>query len=588
MKFSQLFIQTLKEAPKDAVLKSHQFLIRAGYIEQVGSGIYNFLPLGKKVLDKISTIIKEEMDKAGAQEVLLGFVTPAKLWKSSGRYDFYGDELLRFKDRKDNEFVLGPTHEEMITNLAKNFIKSYKQLPINLYQINTKFRDERRPRFGLMRGREFIMKDAYSFHAESSDLDKEFDNMEKAYKAIFKRLGLEIAIVEADSGAIGGSGSKEFMVLAPSGEDTIAMCKNCGYAANVETAKRQIPTSPLNIKYSSEEPKAKFARFHTPSIKDIESLSEFFKVDSFFILKAVVKKALRANGKNELVCFFVRGDDSAEEVKMLNTLNSNGGDFIEIADVELDSNEFAESGLCAGFVGAYNLEKVLDSKYIYFDNALKDASFLICGANEKDYHFVGFSTSMIQNAKYADIARIRQGDKCECGSTLTLSKGIEVGHIFKLGTKYSKAMEATFLDKDGRAQDFIMGCYGIGVSRLLPAILEQKADELGCVWSEETNVFELVIIISNIKDSAQFSYANEIYENLKKSGISVLLDERDLRFGAKIKDFELIGFGAALIVGKGLENGEIEFIKRDGLQKQILESCNATKQILKLLRGNDE
>ncbi|CUU40073.1 MULTISPECIES: proline--tRNA ligase [Helicobacter] len=586
MKFSQLFVNTLKESPKDAVLKSHQYLVRGGFIQQIGSGIYNFLPLGKKLLDKVRFIVKEEMDKSGAQEILMGFVTPAELWRESGRYEKYGRELLRFVDRKDNEFVLGPTHEEVITHIARSGVKSYKQLPIHLYQIHTKFRDELRPRFGLMRGREFIMKDGYSFHSSYEDLDREFDTMEETYKRILQRMGVDFKIVEADSGAIGGSGSKEFMVLAPCGEDTIVVCQNCDYGANIEASKRAQRTSPRaeEVQYDSNPPKAEFARFHTPDTKTIESVSVFFKVDRFYIMKAIVKKALKADGSADLAFFFVRGDDEAEEVKMLNAINKRANVYLELVDVSVE--EIEKAGLSAGFIGAYGLRHITQAEHIYFDESLRDAEHLICGANEKDYHFVGVDLSTFADLEYADLASTKEGDLCpKCGGRLHYTKGIEVGHIFKLGDKYSRAMNAQYLDENGKAQPFIMGCYGFGISRILPAILEQKSDELGCVWSKEVNIFEVVIIISNIKDSAQSEYARQIYEKLKQEGIDVLLDERDERFGAKMKDFELLGFNHALIVGKGLNEGKIEFIKREGLERQEMPSADKDVLVAQILES---
>lgn len=585
MLFSQLFLTTLKDAPKDAILKSHKYLVRGGFIQQMGSGIYNFLPLGKKLLDKVRHIVKEEMDSVGAQEVLMGFVTPAELWRESGRYEKYGDELLRFTDRKENEFVLGPTHEEVVTQMVKNSVKSYKQLPLHLYQIHTKFRDEMRPRFGLMRGREFIMKDGYSFHASSEDLDREFDVMEQTYKRILTRMGVTYKIVEADSGAIGGSGSKEFMVLAPCGEDTIVVCEHCDYGANIEVGKRAHRSAPRahEVCYDSNAPQGDFARFFTPNIKDMQALSDFFKVDRFYLIKAIVKKARHINGSAELVYFFVRGDDDGEETKMLNAINAHQACYIALEEASIE--DIGQAGLEAGFIGPYALRHITHAKHIYFDESLKDAQHLICGANEKDWHFVGVNLGEFEGLVYADLVQVKEGDLChKCGGKLYYTKGIEVGHIFKLGTKYSYALNAQFLDKNGKAQDFIMGCYGFGISRILPAILEQKSDELGCVWSKEVSVFDIVIIISNIKDKAQSEFAYRIYNELKAHGVDVLLDERDERFGVKMKDFELVGFNYALIVGKGLENGQLELIKREGLVKTELEAANVCERIIHLIK----
>ncbi|RAX53011.1 proline--tRNA ligase [Helicobacter sp. 16-1353] len=609
MRFSKLFAITSKEEPKDCVLKSHKYLIRGGFIKQIGSGIYNFLPLGKIILNKVIKIIKEEMDKSGANELSLGFVTPAELWIKSQRYDKYGKELLKFKDRKENPFVLGPTHEEAIVECVKGEVKSYKQLPLNLYQINLKFRDEIRPRFGLMRGREFLMKDAYSFHANKEDLDREFELMEATYKSIFRRLGVDFRVVEADSGAIGGSGSKEFMLLAPSGEDSIVICQKCEYAANIEIATRAFK------RVDSPAPKAEFAKFHTPNVSNIKDLSEFFKVDSYYLLKCVAKKAVFASGESAKLCgtsvdsnksadstdsaklgdstdsatitnnstheicfFFLRGCDELSHTKALNAI-PNAIDLID-----LDSSELEAIGLPAGFIGAYGLRNITNAKYIFFDRELEDSADLICGANERDYHFVGVDLSKFQGLEYRDLLEVKEGDLCpKCGGTLGLTKGIEIGHIFKLGDRYSRALEASFLDKDGKAKLFEMGCYGIGVSRILPAILEQKADESGAVWGDLAP-FEVDIVISNIKNEAEVEFANNLYENLKKCGIEVIIDDRDVRFGSKMADFELIGFKNAIIVGKALNNGKIELVRRKTLEKLQLDSNIPLQDLLELVR----
>ncbi|MDO7253588.1 proline--tRNA ligase [Helicobacter cappadocius] len=576
MLFSQMFIPTTKETPKDAVLKSHQFLIRAGYIHQIGSGIYNFLPLGKKVVEKISKVVRDEMNRSGAQEILMGFVTPAELWKSSGRYEKYGGELLRFKDRKENEFVLGPTHEESVTEIAKSYIKSYKQLPLNLYQIHTKFRDELRPRFGLMRGREFIMKDSYSFHASKEDLDREFSKMENVYRNIFRTLDLDFRVVQADSGAIGGSGSKEFMVLADSGEDTIVVCSKCDYASNIEAAKRS------KLVYEAIPPKAEFSKFHTPKINTIKKLVEFFKVDEFFTLKAVVKKAIfdsHTQKLDELVYFFLRGVDELETTKALNALNKNGANILELVDASTE--ELIECGLKPGFIGPYALKNITNANHVIFDIDLENAEDLICGANEEDYHFVGVDLSLFEGLVYEDIAKVKEGDKCPlCEGILEYKKGIEVGHIFKLGQRYSKPLNASFLDKDGKSAFFEMGCYGIGITRLLPAILEQKSDDKGCVWTSSSVPFDLSIIVSNTKDNHQLEYAHKIYEELKKSGLDILFDDRDIRFGSKMADFELIGSAYAIIVGKNFENGIVELVSRKDLKKQDLDCEKLTDEII--------
>lgn len=580
MLFSKMFIPTTKETPKDAVLRSHQFLIRGGYVHQIGSGIYNFLPLGKKVLEKVSKVVRDEMNRSGANEVMMGFVTPADIWKMSGRYEKYGNELLRFKDRKENEFVLGPTHEESVTEIIKSYVKSYKQLPINLYQIHTKFRDELRPRFGLMRGREFVMKDAYSFHSTQEDLDREFDKMEQVYRRIFERLGLNFRVVEADSGSIGGSGSKEFMVLAESGEDTIVVCSRCDYASNIEAAKRS------RLVYDGVAPKAEFTKFYTPKINTIKKLAEFFKVDEFFTLKAVVKKAIfdsKIGKSSELVYFFLRGVDELEPTKALRALNKNGANILELIDV--DAQELVKCDLKPGFIGPYALKNITGTNHIIFDIDLQEERDLICGANEEDYHFVGVDLSLFEGLVYEDIAKVRENDKCHCcEGVLEYKKGIEVGHIFKLGQNYSKALNASFLDKDGRATFFQMGCYGIGISRLLPAILEQKCDDKGCIWTAATTPFDVSIIVSNIKDNLQFDYADKIYQELRDKGLEVLFDDRDLRFGAKMADFELIGSTFGIIIGKSFENGKVELVNRENLQKQEVDCENLADILIKKLQ----
>ncbi len=554
MRFSKFYAPTTKEAPKDASLPSHIFLVRGGFVEQIGSGLYNFLPLVKMMLDKITKVVKEEMDAAGALEVSFSVVTSGELWKQSGRFNVFGKELLRFKDRKENDFVLSPTNEEAAVALVRGKVTSYKQLPLNIYQINTKFRDEARPRFGLLRGREFTMKDAYSFHANEVDMKREFDLMEATYSKIFTRLGLNFRAVEAVSGAIGGSGSKEFMVLASNGEDDILCCDSCKYAANVEAAKRAKKTS------DAPAPQADAAKFYTPNAKTIKAVAEFFKVDEFYTIKAVIKKAIYENTQ-KIVAFFVRGNDELQETKAQNACGA-----LELVDASED--EVAAAGLVAGFCGPVGLSGV----DFYIDNELKGQTQMICGANEKDYHFVGVSVSSFNDERFKDLVSVQAGDICpKCGGKLELSKGIEVGHIFQLGDKYSSAMGTTFLDENGKARPFLMGCYGIGVSRLIAVMVEASHDDRGCVWKKECTPFECEIVISNLKDEAGVKFATELYENLRNLGLCVLLDDRNERFGVKMNDFELLGFPYALIVGKGLENGEVELITRDGLVKEVVK-----------------
>ena len=562
MKFSKFYAPTTKEAPKDASLPSHQFLIRGGFVEQLGSGLYNYLPLGKIMHEKISRVVKEEMNEAGALEVSFSVVTSGELWKQSGRYNVFGKELLRFKDRKDNDFVLSPTNEEAAVALVRGKVTSYKQLPLNLYQINTKFRDEARPRFGLLRGREFTMKDGYSFHSSKEDLKREFDLMEATYSKIFTRLGLNFRAVEADSGAIGGSGSKEFMVLANNGEDDILCCKACRYAANVEAARRKPRVS------DAEAPEADAAKFLTPNAKTIKDVAEFFKVSEFYCIKAVMKKAIYED-KEEVVVFFVRGDDELQETKAQNACKA-----LELVDAS--ETDLAKAGLVAGFCGPVGLK---DVKF-FIDNELRGANNMICGANEKDYHFVGVSVSGFNEERFKDLVKVKEGDKCPvCGGNLKLSKGIEVGHIFQLGDKYSAAMNATYLDENGKAKPFLMGCYGIGISRLIAVMIEASHDEKGCIWKKECAPFDVEIIISNLKDEASVKFAFELYESLKKAGVSVIIDDRNERFGVKMNDFELIGFPYALLVGKEFVNGKVEFITRDGLSKEAIDANDALRKI---------
>jgi len=562
MKFSKFYAPTTKEAPKDASLPSHQFLIRGGFVEQIGSGLYNYLPLGKIMHDKISRVVKEEMNEAGALEVSFSVVTSGELWKQSGRYNVFGKELLRFKDRKENDFVISPTNEEAAVALVRGKVTSYKQLPLNLYQINTKFRDEARPRFGLLRGREFTMKDGYSFHSSKEDLKREFDLMEATYSKIFTRLGLNFRAVEADSGAIGGSGSKEFMVLADNGEDDILCCEACRYAANVEAARREPRVS------ETEAPEADAAKFLTPNAKTIKDVAEFFKVSEFYCIKAVMKKAIYED-KEEVVVFFVRGDDELQETKAQNACKA-----LELVDAS--EADVAKAGLVAGFCGPVGLK---DVKF-FIDNELKGANNMICGANEKDYHFVGVSVSGFNEERFKDLVKVKEGDKCPvCGGNLKLSKGIEVGHIFQLGDKYSAAMNATYLDENGKAKPFLMGCYGIGISRLIAVMIEASHDEKGCIWKKECAPFDVEIIISNLKDEAGVKFAFELYESLKKAGVSVIIDDRNERFGVKMNDFELIGFPYALLVGKEFANGKVEFITRDGLSKETIEANDAFRKI---------
>lgn len=563
MKFSNAFIFTQKETPKEAVLPSHIYLLRAGFITQVAAGIYDLMPLGKRVLDNIKKVVTEEMDSAGAQEVSLGFVTPVSLWEESGRYAKYGKELLRFKDRHENDFVLGPTHEEMMVDLVRGRIKSYKQLPLHLYQIGLKFRDEARPRFGLMRGREFVMKDGYSFHATPDDMKREFDLMEATYKKIFARLGLDFRVVEADSGAIGGSGSKEFMVLADSGEDTIVVCDRCEYGANIEAAKRK------KREFASVSPMAKEA-VHTPGLTSIDEVADALKVDSDRMLKAVAKKALY-DEHDEIVIFFVRGDDELEETKACNAVDAN--ELIDATEEELKSK-----GIVPGFIGPFD-----QNVRIVIDAELKGEANMVCGANRADYHTTGVAVDFADEV-FDDITAVAEGDTCvTCGGTLHHTKGIEVGHIFQLGTRYSEPLNATFLNEQGKSEPMVMGTYGIGVSRLVAAIIEQHHDDKGCRWTKASAPYLVDIVTANGKDEEQMALSEKLYERLNSEGVATLWDDRKERIGFKMKDYELIGLPFAIIVGKRAGEGIVEFVDRSNLEKIEMPLDEAVKKVQEAL-----
>mgnify|MGYP003488826728 FL=1 len=567
MKFSKLFIPTTKEMPSDASLPSHQFLVRGGFVAQTGAGIYDFMPLGKIVLEKIRAIVKKEMDEAGANEVQFGFVTPLSLWSESGRALTMGSELLRFKDRKNGEYVLSPTNEEAVVNMVKNRVTSYKDLPLHLYQINTKFRDEARPRFGLMRGREFLMKDGYSFHSSEEDLVREFNLMEETYKKIYTKLGLDFRVVEADSGAIGGSGSKEFHVLASSGEDTIVVCDGCNYAANIEAAKREAK------KYEFKEGELK--KVETPNCTTIEDVANFLSVSKEQTIKAVIKKAIFKD-ESKIVVFFVRGSDELEDTKAQNSV-----DALELIDATLD--EIKDAGVVAGYCGLVDLPKDI---LVVVDSELENSQGMVCGGNEENFHFINVDLKVIENIKYFDLIAVKEEDTCACcGGKLSYTKGIEAGHIFQLGDKYSKAMNATFLDENGKAKPFIMGCYGVGVSRLVAAVIEQNHDEKGCIWTKTTAPFMVDIIVSNSKNEDEKNMGEKIYEELKASNVEVILDDRiNARFGFKIGDFELLGFPYAIIIGKKLTDGIVEIVDRKTLLKTEVKIEEVVSKILNLIK----
>lgn len=551
MKQSQTFIPTLKETPKDAEIKSHQLLLRAGYIRQVASGIYSFLPLGKKVLNKIENIVREEMNAAGAVEMLMPALQPAELWEESGRWQSYGPELMRMHDRHERPFVLGPTHEEVITSLVRNEIRSYKRLPINMYQIQTKYRDEKRPRFGLLRGREFIMKDAYSFHADEESLDETYQKMVEAYKNILTRLDLDYRVVHADSGAIGGSSSHEFMVLSDTGEDIIAYSDSSDYAANIEKAEV------VTTYEKPDEPLKELEKVDTGDNRTIEAVAGYLQIKPEQLIKSLLFVV-----DDEFVLALVRGDHEVNDVKLKNLFNAQ--------TVELASPEQAKEvlGASVGFVGPIgaDVKIVADHAVQYMVNA-------VCGANEERMHYINVNPGRdFTPDQYADLRFIQEGDPSPDGKgTIKFARGIEIGHVFKLGTKYSEAMGATFLDENGKEKPLIMGCYGIGVSRLLAAVAEQKADDKGLIWPEEITPYELHLIVVNKKDPLQWEKANELYETLTAERFDVLFDDRDERAGVKFADSDLIGIPYRAIVGKKIHEGIIEVKdRRTGEVKDIV------------------
>ncbi len=540
MRLSSYYAPTLKEDPADAEVVSHKLLLRAGMIRKLTAGVYTYLPLGLRALNNVATVVREEMNRAGAQEVLMPAVQPGDLWKESGRWEVYGKELLRFTDRHDRECCLGPTHEEVVTDLVRHEIRSYRQLPLNLYQIQTKFRDEIRPRFGLMRGREFIMKDAYSFDKDDAGADKSYFAMYDAYARIFSRLGLTFRAVEADSGPIGGSFSHEFMVLAATGEDTIAACSACEYGANLEKAEAVCHAT----EGASFCPPAESVA--TPGVHTVEQVAEFLGVSADRIVKTLLYVA---DGK--VVAALVRGDRELNEVKLKNVL---GATEMELASPEVVTRV---TGAPVGFAGPVGLSVDL----IYADKELSGRSDWIVGANAADAHLrhVDLARDAVIEC-FLDLRQVAPGDLCpKCGQPLLFTKGIEVGHVFKLGTKYSKTMGAVFLDEEGKERHIIMGCYGIGVSRVVAACLEQNHDEHGIVFPPPMAPFEVALLNLGPKDEAAVAKAQELHDLLSGLGVEALLDDRDERPGVKFKDADLMGFPIQLVLGgKGLARGVVE------------------------------
>lgn len=549
MKMSNMLVSTLREVPAEAEIDSHKLMLRAGMIRKMAAGIYNYMPIGLKVLKNIEEIVREEMNTAGAQEFLASAVLPAELWQESGRWDVYGDEMFRLKDRNNRDFCLGPTHEEVFTDIARNEIKSYKQLPVNLYQIQTKYRDERRPRFGIMRSREFIMKDAYSFDKDQVGLDVSYDKMHDAYVKIFNRCGIDAKCVEADSGAIGGANSAEFMVKSEVGEDDVVFCSACDYAANIEKAE-------ATPEKAEVEELLEMEKVATPDSRGIYEVSEFLKVSP----KKTVK-LLMFNVDGKIVGVVVRGDREVNEVKVANAAQASG-------DIIMASNEeYTKATNCEpGFGGPVGIKVDL----LLVDEEVANMYNMILGANETGYHLKNVNYGRDFEGVVGDFRKIESGEKCpKCGSEVTIARGTEVGHIFKLGTKYSAAMNATFIDENGKNVPFVMGCYGIGVTRTMASIIEQHHDENGIIWPLSVAPYHVSVIPVNIKDEAQMKIANKLYDELRKIGVDAILDDRNERPGVKFKDSELIGIPMRVTVGKKITDGEVEFKLRDGEMEVI-------------------
>ena len=568
MLYTRYFIPTLKETPSDAEVISHQLMLRAGMIRKLAAGIYNYLPLGLRSIRKFETIVREEMNKADAIEMLMPSVQPAELWQESGRWQFYGKELLRFKDRKEGEFCMGPTHEEVITDMVRREIKSYRQMPINFYQIQTKFRDEIRPRFGLMRGREFIMKDAYSFDVDSNAADLSYEKMYQAYMRIFERCGLNFRAVEADTGSIGGSSSHEFMVLADSGEDAIVSCDSCRYAANVEKAESR-PTPPV-----MDVGQLPMQKISTPGMKTIADVAGFLKMDARQTIKTLVYCS-----ENEIpVMVLLRGDHELNEIKLKNIM---GWDEVRMATEE---QIMQLTGSPVGFLGPIDLKQPLA---VIADVTVQSMSNVVVGANERDMHFQNANPGRdFVIERFIDLRNVVAGDpcpRCEQGS-LEMWRGIEVGHVFKLGTKYSTSLNATYLDADGREQVIFMGCYGIGIGRTVAAAIEQNHDENGIIFPLPIAPFHCSVVALNTKDKGVLAEAEEIYFRLEKLGLDALFDDRDERPGIKFKDNDLIGIPLRIVVGsKGLAEGKVEVkIRSTGevLLLPIEEAIETVRQLV--------
>ncbi len=566
MRYSQYLLPTLKETPADAEVISHQLMMRAGMIRKVAAGVYSYMPFGLRSIRKMEQIIREELNRAGAIECLMPMANPAELWQESGRWEKYGKELLRFKDRKSTDFCMGPTHEEVITDIVRNTVSSYKQLPLNLYQIQTKFRDEIRPRFGLMRGREFIMKDAYSFDLDDEGADTAYSKMYQAYRNIFQRCGLKFRAVEADSGAIGGNFSHEFMVLAESGEDGIVSCDACEYAANIEKAElvyRDIKTPAAT---------AELQKVDTPQHKSIEEVAAFLKVDA----SQTVKTLILQTSEDEVVAVLLRGDRELNDIKLANLL---GVDWALMAEDEVVKKT---TGAPTGFAGPIGLKV-----RVIADTEIQGMADFVVGGNAVDVHYTG--ANLVRDFEVSQFADIRQavgGDpcpRCDCGKFESW-RGIEVGHVFKLGTKYSEAMDATVLDDQGKARTLVMGCYGIGVGRTVAAAIEQNHDENGMALPMPLAPFQVLVSMLNPKDDEVREASEALYQQLLDMGVEVLLDDRQERPGIKFKDADLIGIPLRLTVGaRNLKEGNVELKVRASGEMSMLPLADAAKELQRLV-----
>ena len=573
MRLSKMYVRTLRELPAEAEIPSHILLLRTGMIRKLASGIYGFMPLGWRSLHKIENIIREEMDKSGAQEILMSAIQPAELWEESGRWSAYGPELWRIKDRNGRDFCLGPTHEEIFTDIVRDGVSSYRQLPLNLYQIQHKYRDEARPRFGLMRSREFIMKDAYSFDKDQEGLDKSYDDMYDAYTRIFTRCGLTFRPVEADSGAIGGNASHEFTALSEVGESDIAYCESCSMAANVEKAAcRDAEPSP------ESEAMLELQEVHTPGTKTIEEVAGFLNIDKTKTIKALLFEKYDEDGKADgYVAAFVRGDRDLNMIKLVNALNIPEH-AIAFAD---ESKLEAAIGAVGGFTGPIGLHDCT----VAVDSELVGLKNLCAGACKLDHHILNVNYGRdYEGDIVTDLKVLKEGDPCPvCGAPIKHTRGIEVGQVFKLGTKYSKAMNAIYKDENQQDHPLVMGCYGIGVSRTLAAVIEQHHDDDGIIWPVSVAPYHAIVTLVKPKDEEQAKLAEEIYQSLLVAGVEAVIDDRDERPGVKFKDADLLGFPIRITVGKRAGEGIVEYKLRRDSEKSELSVAEAIENAIKLV-----